>query len=488
MKQLRPRCPVAPSRLLIAVALLAAVAVLLHPASAPLRRVARRPPPPIRVAVALSDLPLLPPSAPARLPAHAELRKQSHFPGSLGESIRLHVPFLVAEGRPALPPNVTFSCTAYDRTPLDTALCRNYSARQNFGDVPLRYTDMRRGTVPPRCADVSAIVFVLGVIPGNDHNACHLLMRLLMAWHVVQRLRLSPGYLPHAPPRSVLVLLVKDPRLRSSLLAEHDSFHAGLLRRLFINQGVPVFVPRSFQDVHVRCFRAAIVLKSFANRLSFPDARLGDNMGYHGQPSLRAPLSSDALVLRSAAFPRPPPMRYKLLYVARSRNGHRAWTADAEDRFRAMLQRVAREEGATLELFAVRRGDPALPPLGKQLAAFGDAAVVVGFHGAGLALCSFAPRGAAVVEIWPHGFGLHLFQTLVEYGLRHYLIKLGSKSAVMWSSLSRLPEEDLLRMETVVRDQLRRGKEIVAGGPLGDDVVINGEVRQPEEVPRSVRT
>lgn len=89
-----------------------------------------------------------------------------------------------------------------------------------------------------------------------------------------------------------------------------------------------------------------------------------------------------------------------------------------------------------------------------QIRAFADAAVVVGFHGAGLALATFAPRGAAVVEIEPEDHSLELFGSLKAAGLRYSRVQLG-KGSRDGGEGNRLLEGDARRIEGVLRGRMR---------------------------------
>lgn len=151
-------------------------------------------------------------------------------------------------------------------------------------------------------------------------------------------------------------------------------------------------------------------------------------------------------------------MRNKLLYVHR-KGPLRKWIDAAESKFRALLRKLAAEEGVELMIFESRSGP--WPTFRQQIGYFADASVIVGFHGAGLALTAFAPKGAALVEIEPEDHRLGLFGNLQSSGIkyeRYCLSKGTSKGLRVGSDLS---DHDNDGLRDLLRERIREGKQLV---------------------------
>lgn len=251
------------------------------------------------------------------------------------------------------------------------------------------------------------------------------------------------------------------------MLAGH-TFHAGAARALLARAGVDVVILRAGAGAQrrqrgggtargVRCYAAGAVLQSHANRFAFPDALLG--AGYDGADPRPAPLASDALALRDSVFAaRAPPMRRRLVYVARKVGNRRSFTKRGERVIRAMLREVAGATGFELRVFEGMGMDT---PFFRQARLFSDASVIVGFHGAGLALCALASRGAVLVEIEPEDHDEILFGNLMSSGLEHVMYKLSKGSKEVHGLASELEDGDLGRLRSILLERLR---EQVRGG------------------------
>lgn len=287
-------------------------------------------------------------------------------------------------------------------------------------------------------------------------------MKLLMAFTVLQRARHSPSWLA-IPPIQTVVLVTASASRHSILFG--STFHAGAARALLARAGVEVVVLRAGAPLTRRrrgerlpvpsaqCYAAGATLKSHANRFAFPDALL--DVGYDGESPRPAPLASDGLALRDSVFGRgkAPAMRRKLLYVARRVGKRRSFTKRGEVVMRKMLGEVAEATGFQLSVF---EGMGMKTPFFKQVAFFADASVVVGFHGAGLALCALAPRGAVLVEIEPEDHAEYLFGNLISSGLEHFLFNLSSGTRKAHRLASELEEGDLERLRAILLGKLRK--------------------------------
>lgn len=88
--------------------------------------------------------------------------------------------------------------------------------------------------------------------------------------------------------------------------------------------------------------------------------------------------------------------------------GRRRWSVNSEARFRNLLIDVAVNKKLQFKEFALTT----LTSFEDQIQFFADAAIIIRFHGAGLALTAFAPPGATLIEIEPDYRRLDLFGNL----------------------------------------------------------------------------
>jgi hypothetical protein len=78
-----------------------------------------------------------------------------------------------------------------------------------------------------------------------------------------------------------------------------------------------------------------------------------------------------------------------------------------------------------------------------QVACTQDASLVIGIHGAGLALAVLAPTNeSSLLEIVPEGFALDLFGAVTSYGLEYNKIVLSSSGQDQMSNIALLTEDD----------------------------------------------
>lgn len=118
---------------------------------------------------------------------------------------------------------------------------------------------------------------------------------------------------------------------------------------------------------------------------------------------------------------------------------------------------VSSEVGAVLVMFKLDRGDS----FRKQVGVFEDACVIIGMHGAGLALSVFAPPKTALIEIEPDYHFLSLFGNSRSGGLRYDVVQLskGTTSEPMFSS--NLIQEDEQKIRELLKNHLLEQKELL---------------------------
>eukprot|EP00171_Calliarthron_tuberculosum_P010403 IDg10403t1 len=375
---------------------------------------------------------------------------------SLGESIRIHRPFIfnsaaVATGPSTVLNNHTLVCMTYDkRLQVPAPKCRKYLNAQVWDGTGLDYgkvlANSKHATRDDlRCTNTTTVVIN---IMWRDMNVCHYLMKMLLAFAVMQRAQHDPDWLSVPPVSTVVLVSNRRDIFQAIRPGKEETFHIGLQRVLFTSKGVDVIATRSLTALKYRsslCFQAGVIVGSFANRFAFPDIQLGATAGYNDTASLRAPFGSDALALQG------PP----LVFHAFSR----AFSSRGEAVMRAMLRDVAKEEGVDLYVFEHRR--PAAL-FWEQVGAFADASVIVGFHGAGLSLGVFAPRGAALVEIEPDYHQLDLFGRLETGGMDYERLILSKGTSEKWGYTSNLVESDCKRLKRAIRDSVRKRKKRIA--------------------------
>lgn len=277
-------------------------------------------------------------------------------------------------------------------------------------------------------------------------------MKLLMAFTALQRARHSSTWL-NVPPVRTVVLVAGNKRSQDQFSGR--TFHASAARALLAHAAVDVVVMRAGEklprhaDHGAACYAAGAMLMSHANRFAFPDALLG--MGYDGRGPQEAPLASDGLALRGSVFPEVPAMRMKVLYVARKVGEIRGFNRKSEEAMRGMLREVTKEAGFELSVF---EGMGSKNLFLEQIGYFSDASLIVGFHGAGLALATLAPRGAVLVEIKPEDHQMWLFGNLASSGLDYAMFKLskGTREKVGYASV--LLEGDLTRLRRLLLNHL----------------------------------
>lgn len=292
------------------------------------------------------------------------------------------------------------------------------------------------------------------IVPINwrDRSVCHLLQKFLFGFTVFKRAVFSPEWLDIPPVETVIVLI--SPQLES-IFVDPKSFHSGLLEALFVQHGVSVVFRRGLGKLEAkyRCFAAGVFIGSYANRFAYSDAELGPNSSYYGLSPLPFPLASDALVLRAHVFKerRVPKKRFKVLYVARRTGWQHTWTQKSEPEVRSMLRQVAWQNGAQ---FSVFEGDTG-KGFAEQIRYFVDAAIIIGFHGAGLALGVFAPRGAKLIEIEPEYHSMNIFGHLRSSGLSYEVVRLSKGSSNGSLHSSELIRHDKRVIESVLERSLQ---------------------------------
>lgn len=412
------------------------------------------------------------------------LHKQTEFPGSLGEYMRVVTPFIMHRSiikerkqiLAAMPAAHNLSCFDFSSVPIEISVCRKYLGMQtnHFRHSPLSYHDSLFAsalkTIPkrPRCLQSDAVIVDLNF---RDINVCHTMMRFLLAWHIMLVSRSVP-LLPLQGPINQLIVIARDrfvyDRYKPSLLdaSPAPNFHVGLLQKLFEQNGVRVLVVRSFDKLipssgNTVCLRSATIMGSYANRFAFPDSLLRTDKLNTTYP-LPHPLSTDALLLRKHIFTphRPPKMRRKLLYVTRKIGGRRSFTKDGEKTFQNLLRNIADHYGVHFVIF---RGSPSMS-FENQIQFFTDASVIVGMHGAGLSLSTMAPRGATLIEIEPEDHGMILFKNVLSSGLGYHHVKLSKGTRVKGSYSSLLIKKDQKILEGVVKLALNESLQLVGSG------------------------
>jgi len=343
-------------------------------------------------------------------PTHVLVQPSSDGWRSTGEVIRVHRPFSLAPekaGRGANYKQPGLSCTDFagnatittGRRPMGTQACRELLAKQVWEKTYAGYRDVMRysSARTKKCKNSTVLIVPLS---WRDSNVCHLLMKFLLAFNAYKRIERTPAWLGGLPVVSNIIIPAAKPR-DHPLVKERKNFHGGLLHALFSAHGIGLEVVKDIPTLAKRrtCFSAAVFIGSHANRFAFPDVLLGPNLGYESPallstdmdmeplPSRQFPLSSDAYALRKHIFavhPRgilePPRAVNKLLYVTRRGAGRRRWNTAGEDSMLGMLRDVALANGVKLAIFKGRSG----MSFWDQVAYFQDAAVIVGFHGAGL--------------------------------------------------------------------------------------------------------
>ncbi len=406
------------------------------------------------------------PPPPAPPPVRVYVQPLRNGWRSLGEVIRVHQPLALAPARrhPGKNKGNIWCADFSGAHPVSTASCATLLAKQSWENTGASYDDVRARTnpaPPQRCAPGTTVVVALS---WRDYNVCHIMMRLLLAHTVTQRARHTPHWLRVPAVRRVVVLAGSDQNLRH--LTSPARFHAGFVHALFTNHGVQVVIVRTLDEVakNYPCYATAVFVGSHSNRFAFPDTVLGANAGYDrarpgaNMTSRPHPISSDALALRAHVFgPRAKKMRFKLLYVYRGGGARRRWSKTGERNMDKLLRRVTRETGAEFVTFKPSRGET----FHTQVAHFEDACVIVGLHGAGLALSVFAPRSAALVEIEPVYHFLPLFRSVRSSGIAYDMIQLsnGTMNEFMYSS--DLIPKDERRIATLLRTRLRERKRML---------------------------
>lgn len=378
---------------------------------------------------------------------------------SRSEVLRVHRPFVIGtlQQRPS---NESLRrwlhCTDFSKSiTIPTRSCLEFLTPKGDEHVDSSY-GMVAARAPHRrfnrtsCSTGSALIVPLHL---RDKNVSNLLMKFLLAFSVYKRAVFSPGWLEIPPVESVIVLA--SPPLQALFLNNGSSFHSGLLEALFTQHGVNVVIRRGLGklEARYRCFGAGVFVGRFANRFAYPDAELGETSSYYGLSALPFPLSSDALVLRAHIFKeRPvPKKRFKVVYVARKAGKRCTWTKSSELEMRSMLREVSWKNGAQLVVF---EGGSEMG-FEQQIRFFTDAAIVVGFHGDGLALSVFAPRGAKVIEIEPEYLTSDMFGLVQSSGLSYELIRLAKGSSNGSVLTSRLIPHDKQVIESLLERSLQ---------------------------------
>lgn len=378
---------------------------------------------------------------------------------SRSEVLRIHRPFAVGSWRKKLPSKNDLlrqlQCTDFSKTDnVSAQACHDLLMPIEADYVDSSYAPvMARVPVRPMnrsaCRKGTALIYPLH---GRDENVCHLLMKFLFGFSVSKRALLTPRWMNIPPVQTVIILA---PRSLMPVFMNRNSFHIGLLKALFTQHGVKVVIRPTLESLEAkyRCHAAGVFVGSYSNRFAHPDAILGENSTYFGASPLPFPLSSDGLALREHIFKANPMprRRYKVLYVTRQAGRRRTWTRASDSKMRYMLWRVAKRNGAELDIF---EGDPSAGFM-TQIRHFADATVIIGFHGAGLALAAFAPRGSKIIEIEPEYHFLSIFRRLESSGLLHQVVRLSEGTSDGSQRTSRLIPKDEMVIESALDSSLQ---------------------------------
>ena len=91
---------------------------------------------------------------------------------------------------------------------------------------------------------------------------------------------------------------------------------------------------------------------------------------------------------------------------------------------------------------------------------FEDATVIIGIHGAGLALSMFAPNDSDLIEIEPAYHYLSLFKIVTADRMSHNMIRLLKQSTRdIWNTRNLLPVDEI-RIAKLLKERLLERKPI----------------------------
>ena len=382
---------------------------------------------------------------------------------SLGEIIRIHEPLaLTSTGKRFDKKRMQLECQDFSGTQsISKQECERFLNLQTFHNTHASYESVLARTSmkqPSKCEPGTSIIIALS---WRDYNVCHIMMKLLFAHTITQRVKYTPKWL-NIPSVKRVILLGDATRLRY-FDKSPEKFHLGFAQSLFTKHGIDFVTTGSIDTISNSnaCYEVGVFLGSLANRFAFADRTIGENAGYNisqtGIPSRKFPLSSDAVSFRNYVFgKRAKPMKLKVVYVFRGGKARRRWTDSGSVKMDALLRRVTKEVGAELVVFKPKRGDGFY----KQVSQFEDAAVIIGIHGAGLALSIFAPNDAALIEIEPAYHSLSLFKSVAASGLSHDMIRLSKESTQDIRNTSNLLPQDETRIAKLLKDRLLERKPI----------------------------
>ena len=400
--------------------------------------------------------------------------KQPTFHASPDEVIFVHSPFCLA------PPSTSlFSTTVAQTSTQRSVTCTDFSHNITFSQSecssflysssmsiygPFAPATIYNSTTYPTGSVTLPFSAIIMNMHARDNNICNLLMRLTFARNIIRRS--NQKVYGHALQQvKHLILVVPDRTLHNRLRylddgisgdGDGDGFHAGAIRSLFVSAGVHVIVARSLDELIFNhhpgiCYRSAAVVGSHENRFSFPDVSMPRVVREGG---LEAPLSSDGFEIRKDFFlPRAPPKRrYKMVYITKAIGEGTSFDNESEHRFRLILQQVSREHSIRLLVFDADETEN----FWTQVRYVCDASVIVGLHGAGLALGLFAPNeGTSLVEIQAEDQKSLLFESLKSHGIHHTIVNLESGSNIRGTGMNVLSDADSRRIRDILVERVQ---------------------------------
>eukprot|EP00190_Bangiopsis_sp_CCMP1999_P001769 CAMPEP_0198733774 /NCGR_PEP_ID=MMETSP1475-20131203/48138_1 /TAXON_ID= ORGANISM="Unidentified sp., Strain CCMP1999" /NCGR_SAMPLE_ID=MMETSP1475 /ASSEMBLY_ACC=CAM_ASM_001111 /LENGTH=499 /DNA_ID=CAMNT_0044497123 /DNA_START=253 /DNA_END=1752 /DNA_ORIENTATION=- len=275
----------------------------------------------------------------------------------------------------------------------------------------------------PGTADYLAGDTIISFLPRSANNIAHYAGQVLFLLHF----DLFGDVYNVSNPEARYKFLAAPEVVR--LIGDEKSWHVGFARAVLddrvslqpVDDGAEgILMDKKFSFVNFDalmrqsdlsvCFDRAVIPSFLKGRWTIDESEVPGHA--EGNPQIAAKAIRER-TFASIGLDLPVKMSRKIIYLGRERR--RAFDDASEAAFVNALSTKASEAGCTFERVSFSGLS-----FEEQVSAVKDAAVAVGLHGANLVNSMFMPVGAALLEIFPHGFTHEMYGANSGSGLQYF--------------------------------------------------------------------